>query len=74
MVSQLLKAKKTKKRKKVIKIKVKELQERLSQANPNNTVVINNNNTYYDFSGLSFDDNNDIELYVTGNDKKFKWS
>lgn len=48
-------------------MKVKELIKKLKEVDGENNVVING----YDFSGLSFDDNNDIELYIAGDDKSY---
>jgi len=46
-------------------MKVKELIKQLKQVNSNNTVYIG----YKDFTGISFDDNNDIQLYPVAGDK-----
>lgn len=46
-------------------MKVKELIKQLQQVSGENTVYIDNKN----FSGISFDDNNDIQLYPVADDK-----
>lgn len=48
-------------------MKVKELIKKLQEADGENTATIDG----IDFSGLSYDDNNDIELYIAGGDKDY---
>ena len=48
-------------------MKVKELIKKLKEVDGENIVVING----VDFSGLSYDDNNDVELYLVYGDKDY---
>ncbi len=49
---------------------VRELIEKLSKIDSNKTVYLDDGSDYYDFSGLSYDDNNDVQLYIVGGDEK----
>ena len=56
-------------------MKVKELIEKLQKVDGNNTVYLlgdgkHAKGDYYDFTGISFDDNNDVQLYIIPGDKE----
>ena len=51
-------------------MKVFELIVKLQQVNPNNTVYLECKKFIFDFTGVGFDDNNDVSLYVAGGDKE----
>lgn len=51
-------------------MKVKELIEKLSLVDGAKTVYLDDGSGYFDFSGLSYDDNNDIQLYIVDGDEK----
>ena len=51
-------------------MKVKDLIEKIQQVDQDSTVFINTDIGVFNFSGLSVDDNNDIELYIVHGDEE----
>ncbi len=51
-------------------MKVGELIKKLSEVSPDRTVFLVDGNTSYDFSGLSHDDNCDIQIYRVSDDRE----
>lgn len=51
-------------------MKVRELIEKLSKVDGGRTMYLEHGEDYYDFSGLSYDDNADVQLYVAADDRK----
>lgn len=48
---------------------IKKLSEIIT-LNPDANVYLDDAKDYYDFTGFSSDDNNDIQLFISGGDKK----
>lgn len=51
-------------------MKVAQLIKELLKAKPDSNVFLSTDTDYYDFTGVSFDDNSDINLYIVADDKK----
>ncbi len=51
-------------------MKVMDLIKKLGEVDGNSTVYLSTATGIFDFTGLSYDDNNDIEIYVVGGDKE----
>lgn len=49
-------------------MKVKDLIKELQKTSPENTVYLDDGSLSYDFSGVSFDDNADVNLFIAAGD------